>query len=177
MIPETPSGPLGRVFAELRTARAWDVQIPGFIDRDGRYPRFTPMSATAYVALEEGYLRLDSVGNHGQLALRLVSEVEVPEALEGEDEEFSLASFGEPFLADAHSDFRVTRIRWAVNDESDSLTGTVRCAEFEFENSWPLFVDPGWHFGIRLQGAGAFDRWLADNRDSGRGVQEFSWVP
>ncbi|GAA2739857.1 hypothetical protein [Kitasatospora cinereorecta] len=102
---------------------------------------------------------------------------EVPEALAGEDEEFSLGSYGEPFLADAYSAFRITRIRWATDADSDPATGTVRCAEFEFEHHWPLFADPAWQFGIRLQGDGTFDRWLAGARAEGHAIQSYSWTP
>ncbi|MFJ1704203.1 hypothetical protein [Kitasatospora sp. NPDC088346] len=155
---------------------AWDVQVPGFIDRDGRHPQFVPLSAAVYVALSEGFLRLDSVAGRSQLAVRRVDDVEVPEALLDEDEEFSLASFGEPFLADAHRGFRITRIRWVTDPGSDAAAGVVRCAEFEFEDAWPVFADPGWHFGIRLEGVGAFDRWLAREREAGVDLDVASWT-
>jgi hypothetical protein len=168
---------LDPLFASLRSVRAWDVLLPGFIDRDGRHPRFTPLADSAYVVLEEGFLRLDSVGNHGQLALRLVSEVDIPKFLADEDEEFSLGSVGHLFFADAHPSFRITRIRCATNGESDLANLTVRCAEFEFENAWPIFADPGWHFGVRLGASGAYERWIADHRESEPSLQEFSWTP
>ncbi|WP_042424707.1 hypothetical protein [Streptacidiphilus anmyonensis] len=168
---------LDQLFAALSSVRVWDVQVPGFIDRDRPHPRFTPLSESVYLALEDGYLRLDSVANYSQLAMRLVSDVEVPEALEGEDEEFSVGSFSEPFLADAYDSFRITRIRWAVDADSDPSAGVVRCAEFEFEKNWPLCVDPAWQFGIRLQGVGAFDRCLGEMRESSLGIQVFAWAP
>lgn len=167
---------LDHLFAALSSVRAWDIQVPGYIDREGMHPRFTPLSESIYVALEEGYLRLDSVDNYGQLAMRLVAEAEVPEALAGEDDEFSLGSIGESFLADAYSSFRITRIRWATDADSDVSAGTVRCAEFEFEKAWPVFADPAWHFGIRLQGAGAFDRWIAEMREESHDIKTFSWT-
>ena len=167
---------LDRLFSALPSVRAWDIQVPGFIDREGTYPRFTPLSSSVYVVLEEGFLRLDSVGNYGQLAMRLVAEVEVPEALKGEDEEFSLGSISEQFLADAYSSFRITRVRWATDADSDDSVGAVRCAEFEFEGAWALFADPAWHFGRRLQGAGAFDHWLTEMREGSHEVQVFSWT-
>ncbi|MEU7180075.1 MULTISPECIES: hypothetical protein [Streptomyces] len=168
------------VFASLAARKAWDIRLPGFIDREDTVPRFTPLADTAYVALDKGYLRLESTGNFGQLAMRIVAAPGFPKVLEEEEEEFSLASYGHLFFADAHSDFRITRIRYALNGESTPGRGTVRCAEFEFEHTWPLFVDPGYHFGIRLEGAGAFDRWLADNQDPASPLgpaRSLTWSP
>ncbi|MFI1359227.1 hypothetical protein ACH4TV_37500 [Streptomyces sp. NPDC020898] len=168
------------VFEPLAGRSVWDVQVPGFVDRDEAVPRFMPLAATVYLALGEGYFRLDSVGNYGQLAMSLVTETEPPPALQGEDEEFTLASCGDSFFADSYSEYRITRIRYALNNESVPGGGTVRCAEFEFENRFVVFADPMYHFGIRLQGVGAYDRWVKDSRDESAAfgpTREGIWVP
>jgi len=168
------------VFDPLARRRVRDVQVPGFVDRDEAVPRFTPLADSVYLALDEGYFRLDSVGNHGQLAMSLVTGTEPSPALQGEDEEFTLASCGDSFLADSHSEYRITRIRYALNNESVPGSGTVRCAEFEFENHFVVFADPMYHFGIRLEGVGAYDRWVNDSRDESATfgpTREGIWVP
>lgn len=159
-------GNLDCLFGSLEGARAWDVQMPGFIDRDERIPRFTPMSHAVYIALESGYLCLEAVPDEGQLSLRLLSEPPMPEALEGEDEEFSLGSYGQLFLQDPPSPRPLTRVRAAVNDGSDPSRSVVRCVEFTFGGSLVLFADPAYHFGIRLQGTGAYERWRSENSET-----------
>jgi hypothetical protein len=159
-------GNLDCLFGLLEKVRAWDIQIPGFIDRDERIPRFTPMSQAVYIALEDGYLCLEAVADEGQLSLRLLPEPQMPEALEGEDEEFSLGSYGQIFLQDPPSPRSLTRVRIAINDGSDPSRSVVRCVEFTFGGSLVLFADPAYHFGIRLQGVGAYERWRSENSET-----------
>jgi hypothetical protein len=173
-------GDLKSLFGLLGEARAWDVHIPGFIDRDERIPRFAPMPETVYIALDNGYLSLESIPDEGQLALRLVSEPKMPEALEGEDEEFSLGSYGQSFLQDPPSPRPLTRVRAVVDGGSDPSRSVVRCVEFTFGDSLVLFADPAYHFGVRLEGAGAYERWMADNRataGSSGPPREVIWTP
>ncbi|WP_210581642.1 hypothetical protein [Streptomyces sp. GESEQ-4] len=172
-------GDLHNLFKLLEGARAWDVHIPGFIDRDGNVPRFTPLSATVYIALQSGYLSLESVADEGQLALRLVSEPEIPEPLKGEDEAFSLGSYGQLFLQDPPSPRPFTRIRAVVDGGSAPSRSIVRCLEFTFGDSLVLFADPAYHFGVRLEGVGAYERWITDNQGSSDvygPIRELTWT-
>jgi hypothetical protein len=166
-------------FAPLGNVRAWDIRLPGFIDRDGPIPCFTPMASSAYVVLTDGLLRLQA-DEDGQLTTRLVAEPEFPSSLEGEEEEFSLASHGQQFLAEAHSSFRITRIRCVVSKDSEPEKGKMKCIEFEFEGEWRVFADPGYFFGIRLEGEGAYERWLkhhqSDLKSEGP-LREVIWTP
>ncbi|MCX4856875.1 hypothetical protein OG426_37500 [Streptomyces canus] len=165
------------LFDQLRQARAWDIQIPGYIDRDGSRPRFVPFPESVYVALEGGYLQLKSVGDEGRMTMHMVAEPVVPAALVDDEDEFAVGSNGLTYLADAHSEFRITRIR-GVRNPDGGTAAQYHCLEFQFEKSWYLFVDPGYHFGIRLQGEGAYERWLSmygvRPPDAGEG---FVWTP
>ncbi|MFJ4968351.1 hypothetical protein [Streptomyces sp. NPDC088755] len=161
-----PASDMNTLFVVLAKEAVWDVQVPGFIDRDGDTPRFTPIADNVYLAREQGYLRLDAGSGEGQLTMTLVDRVEVPRALQGEDDEFALASVGESFFADARSSFRLTGVRYALSLGSEPDRGTVRCAEFEFEKKFVVFADPMYHFGIRLEGVGAYDRWIASTGGS-----------
>ncbi|MEU3501430.1 hypothetical protein ABZ726_11850 [Streptomyces hundungensis] len=168
-----------RSFDALVDVRAWDIRLPGFIDRDGPIPCFTPMASSVYIVLTDGLLRLQGDEN-GQLTIRLVGEPEFPSSLEGEEEEFSLASHGQQFLAEAHSSFRITRIRCVVSNDAESEKGEMACIEFEFEENWRVFADPGYFFGIRLEGEGGYERWLhhhqSDLKPEGP-LQEIIWSP
>ncbi len=168
------------ILAPLAEAHAWDIQVPGYLERDENPPRFCPVPAMVYVALEDGFLRIGEVEYQGQLKISLVASPGRPIALEDSDDEFVLASFGQPFLAEAYSKFRITGARYVANDGSDPVSGVIRCIEFTFENSFPVFMDPMYYFGIRLGGAGAYERWLAaDQRDPGPfgPPREFVWSP
>ncbi|MEU0718634.1 hypothetical protein ABZ498_15835 [Streptomyces lavendulocolor] len=154
------------VFGALRGEQFYDVRIAGFTDRDERVPRFTPLGRQVYLTMDSGdLLLLESLGNHGQLGIRRVADYEFPHELDGEDEEFTVGSCGPQYLGDL-TDQSVLAVRYVLNAESDPVTGTVRCAEFAFAYGQRLFVDPGYHWGIRLQGAGAYEAWLAEEREN-----------
>ncbi|MFD0355128.1 hypothetical protein ACFVHW_15535 [Streptomyces sp. NPDC127110] len=169
-----------RLFDPLRAVSVWDVQIPGFVDRDSRVPLFTPWGNTVYLALQEGgYLRMDSVGGLGNLALRMVDEVEPPEDPADAEDEFALSSCGAHFLGDDTLTQRITGIRYVLSGPADLEFGTVRCIEFQFQYEQRLFVDPSYHWGIRLQGAGAFERWIQETRErpeSSGPPREYGWT-
>ena len=166
------------LLAPLAGAYALDVHVPGYLERDENPPRFCAVPRAVYVELEEGFLQIDEVEDQGQLKIGLVAAFGRPEALKDIDDEFVLASYGQPFLAEAYPKFRITGARYIANDGSDPSSGVVRCIEFIFENSLPVFMDPMYYFGIRLGGAGAYERWLAaDQRNPGPfgPPREFIW--
>jgi len=167
------------LYDQLRQARVWDIQIPGYIDRDGNCPRFVPFPESVYVVLEGGYLQLKSLGEEGRMTMHLVSDPIVPTALVDDEDEFAMGSYGQTYLADSHSEFRITRIR-GVRNSDEEFAMQYNCLEFQFENAWHLFVDPGYHFGIRIQGEGSYDRWLSSDgaRLTSTGAHEsFLWTP
>ncbi|MFD8572705.1 hypothetical protein [Streptomyces sp. NPDC059639] len=142
-------------FGQLREALVWDIQFPGYIDRDGTLPRFNPFPESVYLALGDGYLRLNTVGDEGRMTMELVPEPIAPTALDDSDDEFAMGSCSLNWLADAHSEFRITRIRGVRNAVEGPLV-QYDCMEFQLEKSWYLFIDPSYHFGIRVQGEGFY---------------------
>uniref|UniRef100_A0AAU2JUY0 Uncharacterized protein n=1 Tax=Streptomyces sp. NBC_00049 TaxID=2903617 RepID=A0AAU2JUY0_9ACTN len=174
-----------RALAPLRGIRVRDVQLPGFIDRDHPLTRFSPMRSSVYLALDDGYVRIDSLGGHGQLAFR-PREDSAPAPLphwDLDDDEFAVGSYGDDHLGGDGNLVAVTGVRYALNDESDRTTGTVRAAEIRFEYGGVLFLDPMYIQGIRLQGHGAYDRWLAWERQDAHTrsvfgpLEEHTWTP
>lgn len=174
-----------RVFAPLRGVRVWDVQLHGYIDRDRPLPRFSPMRDSVYLALAEGYVRIEAPRGSGQLSFRPPEDSDpVPPAhWDLEDDEYAVGSYGHDLLgSDGHA-AAVTRVRYALDAASDPAAGTVRAAEIRFDHGGVLFVDPLSFDGIRLQGRGAYDRWLAWEREeadppSAYGpVEDRTWTP
>ncbi|MFB7253821.1 hypothetical protein [Streptomyces nojiriensis] len=163
----------------LTRAPVLDIEIPGYVDRDGAYPRFVALTRSFYLARENDLVRFEVPPSEDYLTFRPVNRPERPETLE-EDEEFATSSYGRLFLDEDQSSFRITRIRCAVRDGAVASESVIRCIEFEFENSWHLFADPGYFHGIRLQGRGAYERWLdfAQGPDLPFGpVREVVWTP
>ncbi|MFG1839506.1 hypothetical protein ACGFH8_13830 [Micromonospora sp. NPDC049175] len=154
-----------------------DVLVPGYLDRDDGPPRFAPLADQLYLVLDGKYLLIESVGNRGQLSMRISGRIEVPAALLGEDEEFAVSSVGSLFLDTSDGNSRLAGVRYSLNFESDATQGTVRCIEFCFGGFNVLFADPMWHLGIRLGGAGAYDDWSAHDRDPMNSVRGFRWTP
>ncbi|MGW0364170.1 hypothetical protein [Streptomyces sp. NPDC002990] len=136
-----------------------DIEVPGYVDREGPYPRFVSLPRAFYLAREKDFVRFEVPSSEDYLIFRPVDRPERPETLE-EDEEFATSSYGELFLDDDRSSFEITRIRCAVRDGALPSESVLRCIEFEFDHSLYLFADPGYFSGIRLQGRGAYDRWL-----------------
>ncbi|WP_371598307.1 hypothetical protein [Streptomyces sp. NBC_00564] len=161
----TGQGQYEHVFAPLRGVLAWDVRVPGFIDRDDPVPRFAPMGCTVYLVLDKGYLRVDCLGGHGQLGFRAVSEPTPSPHWDLDEGEFAVGGYGSHFLGDDGQLAAITQVRYALNSESDRAAGTVRAAEIRFQYGGVLFLDPIYHWGIRLRGVGAYERWLAWERE------------
>jgi hypothetical protein len=168
---------LESLFSSLAGERVSDVLVQGYIDRDNAVPRFVPLADVWYLALDSGFLQLKSYGYEGQLTMRLVSGMESPEELVGEDEEFAVASHGDLFFDTAGPSLPITKIRYATTERSDLESGIVRLVEFELFGSQRIVADPMWHFGIRPGPAGVYERLVADCREAGNSVTEFVWSP
>ncbi|RST04149.1 hypothetical protein EF910_18635 [Streptomyces sp. WAC07149] len=156
-----------------------DIEVPGYVDRDGPYPRFVPLARTFYLRRRNDFVRCDVPPYEDYLTFRSVDRPERPATLE-EDEEFATTSYAQLFLDEDRPDFTVTRIRSVLREGEHPSDTVVRCVEFEFENALALFADPGHFFGIRLQGRGAYDRWLAFAQAPDRPfgpLREVVWTP
>ncbi|MFJ9901369.1 hypothetical protein ACIRVK_00425 [Streptomyces sp. NPDC101152] len=148
----------------LRQRSVTDVLIPGRIDRDERVPRFAPQPVVVFVVLDEGALRLESVGGYGQLEVRLVrsvtlDDVELFAAIEEEGDELALASQGEQLFGDSWDRLRCTTVRPFTDPASKPDEGVVKCLAVELESRYWLFFDPTWTFGIKIGNAEDMRRW------------------
>jgi hypothetical protein len=171
---------LTEVLHAISGSPVWDVHLPGYLDHESGTPRATPMSATAYLELENGFLRLAAVGNQGGLELSLAPGALAPADLD-QDDEFVLISIGGLLFDVGGGPPEIARIRYAMNGESDAARGIVRCAEFQLARQAALFFDPGWIPGIRLSTAGGYEAWQRDAREHEREifgfVTEHVWEP
>lgn len=177
------------VFAPLRGAKVADVRLAGCLDhddpRDEGRPCAVPLAGPVYLVVEDregatGWIRCEALGGGGQLSLRRVDRPEFPAVLDPQDDEFVLISVGAHYLGD-HDPTHVVRVRYLLDEESDLTAGTVRAAEIEFGYGSRLLIDPGYFWGTRLQGAGAYEKLRAEieeRRHPSRGpVEAHTWTP
>ncbi|WP_406455220.1 hypothetical protein OH768_19180 [Streptomyces sp. NBC_01622] len=172
----SPSGPTPWSTAEdvLRRRRVTDVLVPGRIDRDETMSRFVPQPLVVFVLLDDGALRLESVGGYGQLEVRVVDRVTLAgvdlfAAIEEEGDELALASQGEQLFGDSWDRLRCTAVRPFTDAGSNPEAGVVKCLALELESRYWLFFDPTWPFGIRVGNAEDMRRWESEyGEHSGR---------
>ncbi|GAB1641308.1 hypothetical protein [Krasilnikovia sp. MM14-A1259] len=172
-------GALHDLLNELDGARVHDVLVPGYIETAYGTPEFRPLGGTAYLHLDDRFLRIDGSENEGSLTLRMVDEITMPATLEREDDEFATASLTSLFFIDSGADPPITRIRYAVNDPADADRGVVRCAEFRIGSRSTLFFDPMSLERLRIAVHDGYDDWQRHDRDREvvGYVEEFVWEP
>ncbi|MEU1268164.1 hypothetical protein [Streptomyces sp. NPDC005799] len=174
-MPSSSTTPWSGVEEILRQRYVTDVLVPGRIDREERIPRFAPQPLVVFVVLDVGALRLESVGGHGQLGVRVVESValdglELFAAIEEEGDELALASHGEQLFGDSWDRLRCTTVHPFTDTASKPDEGVIKCLAIELESRYWLFFDPTWPFGIRIGNAEDMRRWEReyDDRDRSR---------
>lgn len=173
MPPSSPTSssptPWSRVEEVLGQRYVTDVLVPGRIDRDEAIPRFAPQPLVVFVLLDEGALRLESVGGYGHLEVRVVDSVvldgvELFADIEEEGDELALASQGEQLFGDSWQRLRCSTIRPFTDSGSNPAEGVLKCLALELEFRYWLFFDPTWTFGIRIGNAEDMRRWEQENQ-------------
>jgi hypothetical protein len=158
--------PWSRAENVLRQRCVTDVLVPGWIDRDDvPVTVFRPQPLVVHVLLDEGALRLESVGQYDQLAVRVVDSVSLDgvelldRVKEETEDEVAHASWGEQFLGNSWSRLRCTTVRPYTDAGSNPAQGVIKCLALELESRYWLFFDPTWTFGIRIGNAEDMRRW------------------
>lgn len=150
----------------LRRRYVTDILVSGLIDRDEEpIPVFRPQPLVVHVVLDDGALRLESVGQYDQLAVRVVDSVsldgvELFEHIKEEtDDEVAHASWGEQLFGDGWTRLRCTTVRPYTDAGSNPAESILKCLALELESRYWLFFDPTWPFGIRIGNAEDMRRW------------------
>ncbi|RII20758.1 hypothetical protein DSC45_02840 [Streptomyces sp. YIM 130001] len=132
----------------LRDRVVTDVLVPGWADRDGLFVEFRPQPEVVWLQLDEGVLRLRSVGQYDALEIREAERVDWSdiEFLDEAEDEVMVASWGEQFFGDGFEQLRCLEAR-----AYETAAGNwPKCLALEFEGANTLFFDPTWVFGIRI---------------------------
>jgi hypothetical protein len=163
------------VLRDVHGAVVRGVLLPGHLEREQGELRHVTWGSVAYLELDPGLLRLTSVGNGGGLELTRTDRIT---PIDGLDDEFCVTSIGSHFF---EGELPITRIRYAMNGESDAGRGVVRCAEFELGGHLRLFADPLWIHGIRIGVSNGYHNWQREDRERERTtfsfVEEGVWPP
>jgi hypothetical protein len=149
------------MLAELRSkligSGVSDILLPGFIDQDERPARFRPLPQAVYFDCDSVYIRMETVATTGTMRISIDHRI----ALEIHNEEemmVAVVSLREQCLNDADGKNSLRELRfWNLTDDDTGL----RCAaaQLELMNGQQIFVDPTYHFGIRVGGPQQRDIW------------------
>jgi hypothetical protein len=170
-------GAMREILDALQGRLLMDVLVPGYIDRWEGPPEFRAVPYQVYLRLDEGYLRMDEIGQFDQLKLSLVDEIALGDVgIDEEDQgEAVLASYEWMLLTYGSVEPRCTRFRYWADERSEPDQAIVKCAEFEVENTDIVFADPTWHFGILVGGADRSRVWQESYFKDAENMRSYTW--
>jgi hypothetical protein len=131
----------------LSGAKIFDLFFGGFIDSGESPPRFRALRTSVYLEFGGRLVRFHADDSTGTMIVSFVDEVRCDEL--DDDMTLAVCSVREDVLDDAIGANPIAVLRfWGVTDEPSG----VRCfaAEIETSNGQTIFLDPSYHFGIRV---------------------------
>jgi hypothetical protein len=143
----------------LRGTRVDDVLLDGFMDQDEVPVRFRALRDSLYFELGSVYLHFKAIDSEGAMSIAIVDAMGEHPALD-EDMVHAVSSMREQVLQDADGSNEVKALRlWGPAE----VAGELRCraAQLELGNGQQIFVDPSYHFGMRIGGGEQRETWLA----------------
>ena len=158
----TPSE-LGRL---LGGAGVDDVLVVGFVYGSEQPPCFHALYRTFFFECRGTLLRLSVLGDTGRMLVSKSEAVSCDADLD-DDMQPAYSSVRQAVLDDSDGPNRLAFVHlWDVRD----VAGGIECsaARFDLANGQKVFVDPSYHFGIRLGGVEQQSVWL---ENSSRRVQ------
>jgi hypothetical protein len=155
--------------SRLRGAGVSDVLLPGFIDEEAQPHRFRALPQEIYFECDSSLLKFEAIATTGTLRVSLVDSVSGSVELD-DDMVPAVASLREQVLDDSDGSNLLLELRlWNLAEDEDGL----RCAaaQLQLANGQQIFVDPTYHFGIRVGGALQRDIW-SDTWPDAKGARE-----
>jgi hypothetical protein len=135
------------------------------------------LSNTYYLALDNGFLRMDSAVNDGQVALRHVPAMSTEEFDGDVDTHHTRRLSLETILLGYAFPARCTRVRYMLDGDSSEALGVVSAVEFTFgDHPRPLFFGAMNTYGLQPGTWGAYDRHVDFWRPRLPGVTEHVWT-
>jgi hypothetical protein len=151
---------LADLHARLKGVCLRDVITIGFFDREESPIRYYPQLRVAYFQFSAVYLRCDTDGYSGRMRVGVVASV-VCDDYSDEGMSSAWSSVREYILREPDGPNQLTAVHlW---DAKENAPG-VECAALQFDlgNGQGIFVDPFYHFGIKLGGPEQQALWAAN---------------
>jgi hypothetical protein len=137
-----------------------DIQLVGFVDGDETPCTFYAQLRLLYLEVGGDIWELRCVEDTGTMRMRQASNVSGDPDQDG-DLRPATMSVRELILDDPDGSNRIEAVRlW--NPTFGVVSADCWAAQFDLENGQVLFIDPSYHFGIRLGRSEQRDRWLRD---------------
>lgn len=155
--------------SRLRGAGVSDVLLPGFIDDEVQPHRFRALPQVIYFECDSLLLKFETIATTGTMRVSLVDNVSGSVDLD-DDMVPAIASLRQQVLDDVDGSNLLRELRlWNLAEEEEGL----RCAaaQLQLVNGQQIFVDPTYHFGIRVGGARQRDIWC-DTWPAAKGARE-----
>jgi hypothetical protein len=150
--------------AELKVlllgAEVDDVFVAGFLDTSERPLRFYALYRAVFFECGGALLRFGVVGDTGRMQITRV-DVVVPGDLD-DDLEPASTSIRQVILEHPDGSNRLRSLHlWDVVDGPDGIE--CAAARIDLSNGQKIFLDPTYHFGIRLGGASQQTVWAENS--------------
>lgn len=155
--------------SRLRGAGVSDVLLPGFVDDEAPPHRFRALPQAIYFECDSSLLKFETIATTGTMRVLLVDTVSGSVDLD-DDMVPAIASLREQLLDDADGSNLLLELRlWNLAEDE----GDLRCAaaQLRLANGQHIFVDPTYHFGIRVGGTRQRDIWF-DTWPGAKGARE-----
>jgi len=134
-----------------------DILLPGVIDQDEKPARFRPLPQALYFECNSAYLKMETIATTGTMRISIVDSIEIPFHIE-EDMTTAVTSLREQCLDDADGSNHLRAIRfWALTEDEAGLC--CAAAQLDLVNGQQIFVDPSYHFGMRIGGSQQREIW------------------
>lgn len=156
---------ISSVLTDLLGTTLDDIYVASFLDDEESPWRVRLHLRVMYLELKGQFLELRCVEDTGTMSLSLVASMR---GLGEPDEDFrpSLSSLRELVLIDPVAENQVDAfVLWGAEFEGESVS--CNAAQLNLANGQVLFIDPTYHFGIRLGGPEQRDCWYRNWPEAG----------
>lgn len=159
------------ILTQLVSTSLDDIHVAGFIDEDESPARFHGQFRLMYLDLGGQLLELRCIEDTGRMNLSLASAFsDVPDL--DEDMRPCVMSVRELVLADPDSDNAVVKLT-LIGASFDQDSAACSAAQVQLANGQVVFIDPSYHFGIRIGGIEQRSVWR-ENWPQAASMQEWS---
>lgn len=148
-----------------------DVLLPGFVDKEELPLRFHASLSSYYFDCGGTFLRFSAIGYSGRGLLTVVPEITCDLDLD-DDLVFASTSIKQLVLRDPDGSNHIERI--SLWNSHDGPSG-IECSAMRLDlvNQQALFLDPSYHYGIRVGGPEQEQIWLENTPSQEHVVARF----